>query len=124
MYIDSHCHLQFEQFNDDRASVIGNAKKAGVKKIIVPGVDTLSSNLAVSLAHQYPDVLFASIGFHPYEASHNPSVSFLKKLLTTPHVQPTIIAIGEIGLDYHLYKGEEAKGKSRNKHNYLKTNSG
>jgi TatD DNase family protein len=111
MFIDSHCHLQFEQFNDDRAMLIGNAKKAGVKKIIIPGVDTLSSNLAVSLAHQYPDVLFASIGFHPYEASHDFSLSFLTKLLTAS--QSPIVAIGEIGLDYHLFKGEAATGKKQ-----------
>ena len=118
MFIDTHCHLQFEQFNQDRAMVIGNAKKAGVKKIIVPGVDLLSSNLAVNLAVQYPDVVFASVGFHPYEASHNPDIDYVKKLLTSSRnpkleTRNSIIAIGEIGLDYHLFKGEKAAGKKQ-----------
>lgn len=106
MYIDTHCHLQFEQFNDDRAMILGNAKKAGVKQFIIPGVDPLSSKLAVSLAQQYPGVIFASVGFHPYEASHNPDISILEQL------RP-IVAIGEIGLDYHLFKGEQATGKKQ-----------
>ena len=77
MYIDTHCHLQFEQFNDDRKTVIGNAKKAGVKKFIVPAVDPLSCKLTIELAEQYTDEVYAAVGFHPYEASHGPSVSFL-----------------------------------------------
>jgi TatD DNase family protein len=109
MFIDTHCHLQFEQFNDDRAMIIGNAKKAGVKKMIVPGVDTLSSQLAIQFADQYRGIVFASVGYHPYEASHHPDLSFLKKSVNAPGV----IAIGECGLDYHLFKGEDAKGKKQ-----------
>lgn len=108
MYVDTHCHLMFEQYNKDRAMVIGNAKKAGVKKFICPGVDPLSSRLAVELAQQYQDVVFASVGYHPYEASHNPDLTFLEKLIT-----PNVIAIGECGLDYHLFKGEKAEGKKQ-----------
>lgn len=106
MYIDTHCHLQFEQYKDDLPMVIGNAKKASVKQFIVPGVDPLSSKLAVSLARQYPGVILASVGFHPYEASHNPDISILEQF-------SPIVAIGEIGLDYHLFKGETATGKKQ-----------
>lgn len=118
MYIDTHCHLQFKEFHDDLAMVMGNAKKVGVKQFIVPGVDELSSQLTVELAHKYPDVVFASIGFHPYEASHNPSVKFLSDLLdnelrVTNDGLRSIIAIGECGLDYHLFKGEQAAGKKQ-----------
>ena len=91
--------------------VLGNAKKAGVKKCIVPGVDTLSSNLACNLSQQYPGVIFPSVGFHPYEASHNPSVSFIQTLITVP--SSPVVAVGEIGLDYHLFKGENAAGKKQ-----------
>lgn len=108
MYVDTHCHLMFEQFNDDRAMVIGNAKKAGVKKFICPGVDPLSSRLAVELSQQYQGVVFASVGYHPYEASHSPDLTYLEKLIT-----PGITAIGECGLDYHLFKGEAAVGKKQ-----------
>ncbi len=95
--------------------VIGNAKKAGVKQFIVPGVDEYSSQKAIGLALSQPGIIFASIGFHPYEAGHAPSLSFLESRLNQPptlnHQSPIIIAIGECGLDYHLYKDQEAAGK-------------
>lgn len=106
MFIDTHCHLTFSEFDADRATVIGNAKKAGVKKFICPGVDEYSSKHVALLAQKNPGVVFAAVGFHPYEAQQNPRVDML----------PTknCIAIGEIGLDYHQYKGEDAAGKKQN----------
>lgn len=107
MYIDTHCHLNFPQFDDDRAMVIGNAKKAGVKQFIIPGVDHISSVTSINLANEHPGVIFASVGYHPYEAVKNPNVSYLESLIKTNQV----IAIGECGLDYHMYKGEIAGGR-------------
>lgn len=120
MYIDTHCHLTFPEFDADRAMVIGNAKKAGVKQFICPGVDALSSEHVIQLAEKNPGVLFASIGFHPYEAQNITPTEALKalenlyKLSAVSSQSSTIVAIGEIGLDYHLYKGEEAAGKKQN----------
>ena len=114
MFIDTHCHLTFPEYDADRAMVIGNAKKAGVKKFINPGVDPLSSRLAVNLAQKNPGVVFAGIGYHPYEAQQNPQISVLENLLSTIHHPRSMVAIGEIGLDYHQYKGEEAAGKKQN----------
>ncbi len=118
MYIDTHCHLTFPQYDADRAMVIGNAKKAGVKQFINPGVDLFSSRQAINLAQKHPGVIFAAVGIHPYEAQHDPEAEKLDCLLTgsrpvnlqgeTPSV---IAAIGECGLDYHQYKGEKALGK-------------
>ncbi|HLD25220.1 MAG TPA: TatD family hydrolase [Patescibacteria group bacterium] len=107
MYIDTHTHLNFPQFDEDRAMVIGNAKKVRVKQCIVPGVDHISSITAVNLASTYPDVILAAVGYHPYEATKNPDVSYLESLIKTEKV----VAIGECGLDYHLYKGEMAAGR-------------
>lgn len=109
MFIDTHCHLQFKDFDEDRAMVIGNAKKAGVKQFIVPGVNISSSHHALELAQQHPGVVFASLGIHPYEADHNPDILNLEKLLLSS--RQATVAIGEIGLDYHLYKDEKATGK-------------
>lgn len=106
MFIDTHCHLTFPELNPDRAMVIGNAKKAGVKQFICPGVDPLSSKQTVALAQKYPRVVFAAVGYHPYEAQHNPPVNQLQT--------QGVVAIGEIGLDYHQYKGEAAVGKKQN----------
>ncbi|MBI4066560.1 TatD family hydrolase [Candidatus Gottesmanbacteria bacterium] len=105
MYIDTHCHLNFPQYDADRAMVIGNAKKAGVKQFINPGVDIYSSKQAIELARKHPGVIFAAVGIHPYEAQHDPEVVELERLLTG------VVAIGECGLDYHQYKGEQALGK-------------
>lgn len=119
MFIDTHCHLNFPQFDPDRAMVIGNARKAGVKKFINPGVDLFFSKQAVLLAQKHPGVVFAGIGFHPYEAQHNIDVSDLEKILLESTKQQNneaspIVAIGECGLDYHEYKGEKAEGKKGN----------
>ncbi|MEK7141128.1 MAG: TatD family hydrolase [Patescibacteria group bacterium] len=118
MYIDTHCHLNFPQYDIDQAMVIGNAKKAGVKQFINPGVDIFSSLQAVNLAKKHNGVIYAAIGIHPYEAQHDPDVRELEKILQSnlthppsPINDPSIIAIGECGLDYHQYTGEQALGK-------------
>jgi TatD DNase family protein len=113
MYIDTHCHLQFEHFQKDLSEVIHAAQDNGVTQCIVPGVDTLSCNLATALAHEFPAILFASVGFHPYEAAHRPDVTKLETLLREKNTNSAIVAIGECGLDYHLYKGEAALGKKQ-----------
>ncbi len=118
MYIDTHCHLNFPQYDADRAMVIGNAKKAGVKQFINPGVDLFSSAQAVALAQKHLGVIFAAVGIHPHEAQHDPDVRDLEKLLQSSlpyHLSRItyhpVVAIGECGLDYHPYKGEAALGK-------------
>lgn len=109
MYIDTHCHLTFPQYDEDRSMVIGNAKKANVRQFVVPGVDALSSRLAVELAADHPGTVFASVGFHPYEAQKHVHATELEHLISG-----NVVAIGECGLDYHLYKGENAEGKKSN----------
>jgi TatD DNase family protein len=64
------------------------------------------------LAEKNPGTIFAAIGYHPYEAQHNPPIGQLEQLLKTH--KDSIVAIGEIGLDYHQYKGEDAAGKKQN----------
>jgi len=108
MYIDTHCHLTFPQYKEDQAMVIGNAKKANVKKFINPGVDPISCRLTVDLAKKHPGVIFASVGFHPYEAQDIHDVSLLDSLAKFS------VAIGECGLDYHQYKGHDALGRKEN----------
>jgi len=111
MYIDTHVQLNFSDFDADRAMVIGNAKKAGVKQFIVPGVDHLSCRTAVHFAHEHPGVIFAAVGYHPYEAPKNPDLSYIETLLKEKENEKFIVAIGECGLDYHQYKGEVAGGR-------------
>lgn len=111
MYIDTHCHLNFPEFNEDRAMVIGNAKKVGVKKFINPGNSIVTSKQAITLTTKYPDVVFAAVGIHPYEVNSCPDISEIEKLLQREESNKSVVAIGECGLDYHVYKDFPASGK-------------
>ncbi len=111
MFIDTHCHLQFEQYSEDRNAVLQSARKAGVSTFIVPAVDPLSCKLTLELSKAHEGIVYSAVGYHPYEASHAPDIKYINSLLT--HHKQSIVAIGEIGLDYHLFKGEQALGKKQ-----------
>ncbi|MDP3724684.1 MAG: TatD family hydrolase [bacterium] len=100
-FIDTHCHLQFEAFENDAASAIDRAKKAGCEALIVVGAMLDSSEKAVAFA-QIHDGLFASVGIHPHHAD-KVSVDDVNTLEPLAK-QEKVVAIGEIGLDYHPYE--------------------
>jgi len=106
MYIDTHCHLNFKEFDEDRLMVIGNAKKAGVKKFIIPGTNPITSRSAARLAATDPTIFFASVGCHPYDTRNVPTRQEIERLISK-----STLAIGECGLDYHLYGDEPAVGR-------------
>ncbi|OGG09002.1 hypothetical protein A2154_00220 [Candidatus Gottesmanbacteria bacterium RBG_16_43_7] len=122
---DTHCHLNLPQFNHDRRNVITNAKKAGVKAFIVPGVDVPTSQTAIDLARLYPLSIYASVGLHPYEAQSAADVTDLERLIEPSSGDTSelyrIIAVGECGLDYHIYKGEAALGKKYHQQKLLES---
>ncbi len=95
---DTHCHLYFNKFDDDRDDVIARATEAGVTRILVPGITLETSLASVKLADAHPTV-FAAIGVHPTDALTwtKDTRSKLRKLAQNPRVK----AIGEIGLDYY-----------------------
>lgn len=97
-YIDTHAHLNDEQYSQDVGEVIARAAEANVDRIIVCGYDIHSSRRAVQLARQY-DGVFATVGIHPHDAAtvDEASLSLLSELAK----QPKVLAIGEIGMDYH-----------------------
>ncbi|GAB4535521.1 MAG: TatD family hydrolase [Anaerolineae bacterium] len=96
--IDSHCHLDFPQFDEDRDVVLRRAARAGVTAVINPGADLESSRRAVALAGRY-DAVYAAVGVHPHDASSltDETLAELRRLASNPEV----VAIGEIGLDYY-----------------------
>jgi len=96
--IDTHCHLNMEQFNFDLPDVINNAISQNITKIVVPGVDLPSSERAIDLAENFSNV-FAAIGIHPNEGNKWDR-STLKEL-SSMATHPKVVAIGEIGLDFH-----------------------
>lgn len=112
--IDTHCHLNFKRFNKTREQVIKDSQKNGVEYFIVPGTDIVSSQKAVEIASEHPQV-YAAIGIHPHhtieslKSESQKSIQLqndmrgLEKLI----VHPKVVAVGEVGLDKHEY--EETK---------------
>jgi TatD DNase family protein len=107
-FIDTHCHLNFNSFQDDLPQVLDRARENGIREILIPGTDLSSSQSAVELCGQY-NHLFAAVGVHPNDTDEwNPgTVADLRKLAGNSRVK----AIGEIGLDYYREKTEPDKQK-------------
>lgn len=104
MLVDTHCHLDFPEFNDDREEVIKRAKAAGVEYIINVGSSLENSRAAIKLSQSYPQV-FASVGIHPHDAKDFSETNLLEiKELSKNH---KVIAIGEVGLDFYRNLSEE-----------------
>ena len=137
MFVDTHCHLDFNKFDEDRDAVIQRASEAGVRRILVPALDFESSLASVRLAATHPNI-YAAVGFHPTDLDewNENSIKELKSLITASNVTlrheaaqdlpngerdsslPTfaqndmaekIVAIGEIGLDYYWIKEPEKR---------------
>jgi TatD DNase family protein len=96
--VDSHAHLQHEQFDADRDAVVGRARDAGIERMLVPGWDVPSSALALELADRYPDVLRAAVGVHPHHAADMTEGAWAE--LEDLAADARCVAVGEIGLDY------------------------
>ncbi len=106
MLFDTHVHLNARQFAEDRDEVIKRAEEAGVSKMVVVGFDEETIPLAMELAETY-DHIYAAVGWHPvsainYEDKH---LDWIKSL--SDH--PKVVAIGEMGLDYHWDTSPKAK---------------
>jgi TatD DNase family protein len=110
--IDTHTHLNFAAFKDDWGEVVKRANASGVEKMVVVGTDIESSKKAVEMAHEV-ECLYATCGIHPHhakqylspssQASIETQLSELRGLLT----QPKVVAVGEIGLDFHEYRNSK-----------------
>jgi TatD DNase family protein len=98
MLIDTHCHIHEADFPIDTNKVIDHAHKADVEQIVCVGTNLEDSKLALEFATNH-DGVFASIGIHPHYA--NKSLDDFFDFVKTVEFNDKIIAIGEIGLDYH-----------------------
>lgn len=101
MIFDTHCHLNHVDLYNRLDEVLESAKKVGVEKILVVGWDKASSLKAIELAEQY-EFIYAAIGFHPTELEGVTEKDFDEVMSYVDH--PKVVAIGEIGLDYHWVK--------------------
>ena len=101
-FIDTHCHLYHEEFDNDRDEVISRTLANNVKKIILPNIDTTSIKGMHYLQNKYPQIFFTAIGIHPSSVKEN----YLKelKIIEQELENPCYCAIGEIGLDFYWDK--------------------
>ena len=105
-YFDSHCHLNDEAILEHIDETIAFCRNAGIVCINCIGYDPASSRKAVELADRYPEV-YATVGVHP-ENLEGLSYDCLEEIKVLAK-HPKVIAIGEIGLDYHWFKDPEAR---------------
>jgi TatD DNase family protein len=98
--VDSHCHLDSAEFNEDRDAVIERAIAAGVEHMLAIGTGDGPPDLeaGLRLADKYP-AFYATIGIHPHHAAKAGPADFRRLADLLAH--PKVLAIGEIGLDYH-----------------------
>ena len=96
--IDTHTHLDAEEFNEDRAEAFARAREAGVGKVFLPAIDVKITHAVLALSREYPGYAYPMIGLHPEEvkADWKEQLAELRKMQISD-----FIAIGEIGLDYY-----------------------
>ncbi len=96
--IDTHCHLHFSEYDQDRETVLQRSRESGIDALILVGCDAEDSTQAMKLSQNF-DGAFFSAGFHPHEASRWDLHK--KKKLEELSQEPKCVAIGEVGLDYY-----------------------
>lgn len=96
--VDSHCHLDLQQFDADRAEVVARAKAQGVALIVNPGIDLEHCRRALALAEQIEE-LYIAVGIHPNSAESFGDLAL--RTLEELAKHPKVVAIGEIGLDFY-----------------------
>jgi TatD DNase family protein len=98
MLIDSHTHLEMDEFEIDRDAVVARARQAGVKFMITVGTTLAHCEKALNLACRYAEV-YVAVGIHPHDAKDidNRTYDTLRRLA----VRDKVVAYGEIGLDFH-----------------------
>ncbi|MGE0719268.1 MAG: TatD family hydrolase [Alphaproteobacteria bacterium] len=98
MLVDSHCHLDFPDFEPERAAVLARARAAGVGTMLTIGTKISEFPRVRAIAEAEPDV-WCSVGIHPHEAASEPDTGVEALRALADH--PKVVAIGECGLDYY-----------------------
>lgn len=102
-YVDTHAHIFDADFDADRAETVARAVAAGVRKIVLPAVDSHSHRAMIDTVRQFPEVCHAAIGMHPTSVNENTKwreeLQIVRSLLRDRPVE--WCAIGEVGLDLH-----------------------
>ena len=98
VFVDTHCHLDFEDLAAEREGILARAKQVGVQQIITIGIDLPTSRRAIALA-EANGMIYSTIGIHPHNARELSSKDF-QELLTLGR-KSQVVAYGEIGLDFY-----------------------
>ncbi len=108
MIIDTHAHLDVEDYKEDLSAVILRAKAAGVEKIFIPSIDLASLDSVIKVCKQYPNYCYPMIGLHPEEVKTDYAEILskmkdrLNKIIMARKVdEMPVIAVGEVGLDFY-----------------------
>lgn len=103
--IDSHCHLDFPDFADERDDIVSRARSAGVGRMITICTQVRRFGEIAAVAERYDDV-FCTVGTHPHQAAEEPEATVADLARLAAH--PRCVGIGEAGLDYHYDKTPRA----------------
>lgn len=111
---DTHSHLYDEAFDDDREEAFARAEEAGVKRLVLPAVDSESHERLFDLCRRHPAACVPMMGLHPTSVNENPrwreELDLVEKYLATPPEGiARFCAVGEIGLDYYWSKEHVAE---------------
>ncbi|ORE92772.1 TatD family hydrolase [Aurantimonas sp. 22II-16-19i] len=99
--VDSHCHLDFPDFDGERAALIARAKENGVQRFVTISTFVSKIERLLEITREF-DAVYASVGTHPHNAGDEPDVTTAE--LVELSTREKIVAIGEAGLDYHYDK--------------------
>ena len=107
-FIDTHCHLDGDEFREDFDAVVKRAREAGCTAVFLPAIDVKSCDSVLQVCRQYPDFCYPMLGLHPEEvrADWQEQLAAIRACIIslTSHLSlstPKFLAIGEIGLDFY-----------------------
>jgi len=98
MLVDSHCHLDFDDFAGELDAVVARAEAAGLERLVTISTRVRRHHEVLAIAQRFPKV-FCSVGTHPHHAHEELDISAHELVARARH--PKVVAIGEAGLDYH-----------------------
>ena len=102
MLVDSHCHLDFPDFTEERAAIVARALAAGVGRMVTISTRVKRFEQVLAIAEEYDEV-YCSVGTHPHNAAEELDITTEDLIRFAAH--PKVVAIGEAGLDYFYDKG-------------------
>jgi TatD DNase family protein len=114
MLVDSHCHLDFPDFSEERAAIVARARAAGVERMVTISTRVKKFDQILAIAEQFDEV-YCSVGTHPHNAGEEQDITEDDLVRLSDH--PKVVAIGEAGLDYFYDKApRDAQARSFRTH--------